>query len=97
MNLLTLNLYPFFAVWVVLAAAVLFLLAWRRSIASHEDDALHIGNPGAVATQIAVTHKLEKIDRWGKMLTIIAVVYGLIIGSIYMYQSWVQTSRTGLN
>jgi len=96
-NILSLNLWPYFIVWVVLAAVVLSLLAWRKSVASHEDDSLHLANAGAVASQVEVTHKLERIDKWGKILTAIAVVYGLAVGCAYLYQSWVQLSRTGLN
>jgi len=96
-NLLSLNLLPFFAVWMVLAAGVLFLLAWRKAVARHEDESLHLANAAAVTEQVNITHKLDQIDKWGKILTVIAVVYGLAIGCIYMYQSWVALSRTGLN
>jgi len=97
MDLVSLNLRPFFAVWVVVAVSVLVLLAWRKAVARHEDESLHLADAGAVTEQVNITHKLEQIDKWGKILTVIAAVYGLAVGCVYMYQSWVELSRTGLH
>lgn len=90
------NLMPYFAVWVVLAAVVIVMILWRKAISSHEDDSLHVLDGGAVATQANLNHKLDVIDKWGKILTAITVVLGLILGAIYMYQSWVAMSRLGV-
>lgn len=97
MNLVSLHLGPFFVVWVVLALVVLFLLAWRKAVSIHEDESLHLADTNAVAEQITISHKLEQIDKWGKILTVVALVYGLVVGCIYMYQSWVELSSTGLH
>jgi len=43
-----------------------------------------------------VAHKLDQIDKWGKILTVIALVYGVILGAAYAYQAWIQTSQTGV-
>jgi hypothetical protein len=37
-----------------------------------------------------VAQKLDLIDKWGKIVTVVTVVYGLIIGALYVYQSWMQ-------
>jgi len=90
------NLMPYFVTWVVLAAAVIVLIVWRKAVSSHEDDTLHVLDGGAVSHQVDVTHKLDAIDKWGKILTAITVIFGLILGAIYMYQSWVSMSKIGV-
>lgn len=82
--------------WVLLAATVLVLAAWRKAVARGEDDSLHVsdGQAAAVPHQIAVAQKLEKIDRWGKTATIVAVVYGLALLATYLYQVWTASSTT---
>ena len=46
--------------------------------------------------QVGLSQRLDHIDKWGKILTIIAVVYGLILASVYFYQSWVASSSIGV-
>jgi hypothetical protein len=89
------NLLPYFVIWAVLAVVVLVLIVMRKSVASAEDDSLHVLHAGAVSQQINVNHKLEVIDKWGKILTAVAVVFGLALAGLYMYQSWIQMSKTG--
>jgi hypothetical protein len=43
-----------------------------------------------------VAHKLEVIDKWGKILTAITVIFGLVLGALYLYQSWVAMSKMGV-
>jgi hypothetical protein len=31
---------------------------------------------------------LESIDRWGKTLTVVVVVYALALACVYLYQVW---------
>ena len=90
---------PFGALWIVMAAAVLALLAWRKAVSLSEDDNLHVLDGGAVeksAEQIAVAQKLDFIDRWGKIVTIVAVVYGVVLGGVYMWHSWIEYSKIGM-
>lgn len=85
--------------WGLLALVVLALLVWRKVVARGEDDTLHVLDGGAVqqtAAQSAMAHKLEAIDKWGKTLTVIAVVYGLVLAAIYVLQAWSQNSRVGV-
>lgn len=86
------NLMPLFASWIVLAAAVIVLIVYRRKIAGMEDDYIHVDDAapaGVVQQQELVAAKLEKIDKWGKLLTVAAVVYGLLIGALFMYREWI--------
>jgi hypothetical protein len=93
-----LNLVPFAALWVVLAATVLVLFVRRRMVASHEDDQIHVLNAAPIAQQVAVANKLDHIDKWGKTLTVIAVAYGLLVAAAFLYQFWVSSTEipTGL-
>jgi hypothetical protein len=93
------NLIPLLIVWSVLAVGVLALFVWRKVVARNEDDNLHVLDGAAVqqtATQLAVVKKLEMIDRWGKIVTVAAVLFGVVLGGLYMYQTWVQNSSIGV-
>ena len=93
------SLIPFMILWVLLALTVLALFIWRKAVASKEDDNLHVLDGAAAQTsaqQAAVAQKLELIDKWGKILTIVTVVYGLIVGGLFMYQSWIQNTTIGV-
>ena len=89
------NFVPFLVLWGAMALSVLALIIWRRQVAQNEDDSLHVlHSETAVPQQVAVAHKLEVIDKWGKLLTIVTVAAGLAIAGVYFYQLWVSTSTT---
>jgi hypothetical protein len=95
------HLMPFLIVWVILALVVVVLIAWRKVVSRHEDDTLHVGEPeavqdGAIREQVGLVQKIEQIDKWGKILTIIALVYGLILAGVYFYQMWIASSSIGV-
>jgi hypothetical protein len=89
-------LTPFLAGWIVMACGVAALAIYRKTISSREDDTLHVSaiSNVNVSQQADVAHRLEVIDRWGKLLTVIAAVYGLALAALYTYQMWVEGSRT---
>jgi hypothetical protein len=80
--------------WGVMAACVVILIVWRKSVARNEDDQLHVLNAAAVGQQAAVAHKLEVIDKWGKIVTAVTVAFGVLIAGLYVYQTWVTASTT---
>jgi len=88
------NLLPFAIGWCVLAAVVVGLIIYRRAVSGGEDDTLHVGDPtGAiVARQEMLAKKLESLDRWGKILTIVLVLYGLGLAAGYLYNAWTSTA-----
>ncbi|MGA2271678.1 MAG: hypothetical protein ABSH44_24715 [Bryobacteraceae bacterium] len=92
------DLRPFLALWLVVIAAVIVVAFWRRSVAVQEDPALHLGaaHAGTAAQQIAVAKKLEQIDKWMKILTVVAVVFGLLLGAAALYKAWVLGPGAGL-
>lgn len=83
-----------FVLWIVLAVGVAGLALYRKMLASHECDVLHVtsGESSVLTQQTTFAQKLEKIDFWGKTLTIVLVVYGVILGSWILYQLWVQSA-----
>ena len=92
------SLLPFLILLVLMALSVLALFIWRKAVARNEDDQLHVLAAGSpqTAQQAAVAQKLELIDKWGKILTIVTVVFGLIVGGLYLWQSWIQNTTTGV-
>jgi hypothetical protein len=80
------DLHPFLYLWIVLAAVVGVLFGWRQSVARKEDDTVHLLHGAAPSQQVSLSQKLDQIDRWGKLATIVAVAYGVILGGLYIYQ-----------
>jgi hypothetical protein len=89
-------LTPFLAGWIVMACGVAALAIYRKTISSHEDDTLHVSAISSVnvSQQADVAHRLEVVDRWGKLLTAVVAVYGVALAAAYTYQMWVEGSRT---
>ena len=79
---------PLAALWALLALVVLALIAYRKIVSLKEDDTLHLGNALASTEQVFVAHKLDQIDKWGKLLTVVALVFGLLLAAGYSYQIW---------
>lgn len=88
------NLLPFVATWFLLAVIILALAVWRTVLARHEEPttSLHVAAGAVVMPDEAETEKrLTVVDRWGQILTIIGVIYGLVLAGIYLYQQWFQS------
>jgi len=81
--------------WIVLAACVAALALYRKMVASHEDDTVHVisGERSVVAQQATFAQKIEKIDFWGKTLTIVLIVYGVVLAAWILYQLWEQSAK----
>lgn len=90
------NFTPYAVVWGLLALVVLLMAGYRKTISVKEDETLHLGSPTESTHQIEIAHKLDVIDKWGKLLTVVAAVYGLLLAVAYTYQTWVQASNLGL-
>ena len=74
----------------VMVLAIVVLIVYRKNLADTEDDSLHVqeAESSAVVHQTVIAKKLEVVDRWGKLLTIIAIVYGLFLAGLYVYNLW---------
>jgi len=87
---------PFVVLWSVMAAAVLAMIVWRKMVASHEDDQIHVldGASDAVSQQqVQLANKLEMIDKWGKTLTVITLVFGVVLAAFFVYHGWVAGAK----
>ena len=89
------NLTFYLATWIPLAVVVGALAIYRNMMASHEDETIHVldGDTPQIAAQMKLSHKLEVIERWGKILTVIVIIYGLGIASMYLYYVWQQGGK----
>jgi Na+/H+ antiporter NhaC len=88
------NYIPYIVVWVVLGIIVIVLAISRMRLAKREDKTLDIlESEREAGQQKEMTKKISKIDRWGQILTIVLVLYGIILAGIYIYQAWQQSSK----
>ena len=83
------------SIWAVLALIVLGMAIYRRVLSNNEDDTMHLSDAGVglIAQQNVLSQKLEVIDKWGKLLTIAVVAYGLAIAGVVLYQGWLEASK----
>ncbi len=89
------NFTIFVGAWSLLVVAVLALALYRKFVANHEDDLIHIG-PGEeklIPKQVQMASRLGAVDRWGKTLTLIAAVWGLVMAAAYLYRAWEASLR----
>jgi len=82
---------PLVVGWIVLALVVVALAMYRKTLSNQEDDIIHVSGESTVTKQITLAHRLEKIDVWGKTLTIVLVLYGLGLAGWLIYQGWVSS------
>jgi len=93
---MNLNFAPFIVLETLLVLSVAALFIWRKMVSRDEDDNLHVlHQTSAVAQQEVVSHKLDIIDKWGKILTVVTVVLGLVIGAVYVYNSFLTGTGIG--
>lgn len=95
---MNINFLPYLIVWIMLAVTVTALFLYHMLVGHQEDETMKFGldvqEPVAVAQQQTVLeHKLAITDKWGKILTVITVVYGVALAVLYVYQTWEQGSR----
>jgi uncharacterized membrane protein len=89
------NFLPHVVILAILGLIVGGLAIYRRMVAEKEDDTVHLtGSSESVKDQVAIAAKLNSIDKWGKILTVLLVVYGLVIAGLYVYEMWVVSSTT---
>ena len=84
-------------IWFVLTLFVLSLAIARKIAARHETDLLHLstGAEQAISEQTSLAQKLEKFDHWGKTLTVVDLLLGLLIVSIALFTAWRESVAIG--
>jgi len=85
----------YLVVWAVLAVVVLALAGYRLSLSHQETDVLHLaaGEASMISNQNEVAAKIKVVSRWGEILTVAAVLYGLALLAQYGYGLWTQGYR----
>ena len=86
------KMLPLLIGWAILATVVIALAFYRRAVARKEDDFLHV-DVQTNAQQVEIAQKLEGIDKWGKLLTIVAVVYAVALLGVYLYNGWNESAH----
>ena len=85
---------PFFLLLVVMVVCVSGLALYRKMISAQEDDTVHLSAAQPVlARQQELAQRLEKIDHWGKLITIVTAIYGVGVAAYLIYLEWVSSSR----
>ena len=85
---------PYIASWAALTTVVVILAIYRRKLDLKVDVSLHVldSEASSIPMQSEVAKRLAVVDRWGKILTVIAVLYLLGIAAAYIYGSFTDTS-----
>jgi len=87
------NALPFVLSWAAIACVVLALAAYKAILyvrASKQEFPPHLFDmPKDQAVRIDhAAHLEEAIEKWGKILTVVAVAYGLTLVGVWVYQVW---------
>ncbi len=82
-------------IWVVMAVATGALALYRKYVSREEVDVIHLRETEStvVSSQEQFAHRLEAIDRWGKILTIVVIAYGVVLACGYLYMAWQESSK----
>ena len=82
-------------IWLVMAAVVVSLALYRKFVSRAEADFIHLEESGSqeIPRQEALAHRLEAIDRWGKILTIVLILYSAAIACVFGYFAWISASQ----
>jgi len=81
---------PMTVLWGLMAVSVAVLAVMRKMAAKGESDVLHPDDKAFEDRQMSIAQRLEKIDHWGKIVTVVTVVYGLCVLSVHLYNVWLQ-------
>ena len=83
-------------IWVAIGVALVSLALYRKFISAAESDILHLrdSESNEIAGQKNYANRLDALDRWGKILTITLIVFGVVVGCEYLIVAWNQSNRT---
>ena len=83
------NLSVHVVIWGALSTVVIGLAIYRNLLGIHETIP-HVSQVGGsvVTEQKQELKKEELIERCGRWLTVVVVVYGLVLGAAYLYRVW---------
>ncbi len=75
--------------WIVLAAVLAILFAYRRVVAGGSDEFVHVSDvsDAVIEKQKATARTLQQLDRIVMVLVIVLVVYGIALGGFQVYHA----------
>jgi hypothetical protein len=79
---------PFVIAWAAMALCTAMLVVWRTVLGFNEDDSLHLsaGTRSMDQQQITKAHRIEAVEHWEKILSIVTAVYGAVLLGAFMYR-----------
>lgn len=82
-------------IWVVMALILVALALYRKLVSRRGDDILHVRDSEMplISDQVVIGKRLDWIDRWGKVATMVLIVYGLAIAAAYLYTGWQASAK----
>jgi hypothetical protein len=82
--------------WCVLTIAVITLAILRKVSARHEDSYVHLADSEAqiITEQASVAGKLDRIDYWGKALTVVDLAFLAVLLGIVLFNAWRSSLQT---
>jgi len=92
---MNISFVPFVVLWALLAIVVLSLIAYRKMVSLQEEETLHLSDAAEANHQAVIARKLDWIDKWGKLLTVVAVVYSVLLAAAYTYHVWLVMQANG--
>jgi hypothetical protein len=84
------SMTPFLILWACVACAAIGIALYRKLLTRNEDDYIHVGEgtEKLVQQQTALAQRLEAVERWEKILIIVAAVGGVLLAAAYIYLYW---------
>jgi len=76
--------------WATLTIVVMMLAIFRKFSARNQDSYVHLTDNEApvIIEQATVARKLDKIDYWGKTLTVVDIAFLAVLLGIVFYNAW---------
>ena len=73
--------------WILLVTVVLLLALYRLMITRGDYTVLHVRRSelSLIPEQIMQDRRLNRVDLWGQLLTVLALFVGLALAAIYLY------------
>ena len=89
------SMVPYFVIWACVAVAAITVALYRRMLARKEDDFIHLGEAEGqlIPQQVALAERLAVIERWEKILVIVAAVGGFLLLAAYGYVLWLESQK----
>ena len=91
------NFMPHAISWTILTLVVIALAIYKKRIDGHIDEHIHVGaaEDAVLKQQVAETQRSAMVEKWGKSLTVVVFLYGLVIMGMLVYHQWMINSTVG--